>query len=327
MKKSKFDISICIPNYNRPHLVKQALESIINQTVKPFEVLVVDDVSTDDMSEIKDICFANGYKFIQNKTNLGLMKNINHCIDLATGEYITLLHNDDILSPYFIEETNKFLNLFKGHNIYTTNGIGIDDKNHVIAEYRLFNKSHILNPDNSIEILWNKNYLSFLSIIGCTIYKTKFLQKNLFNEEYGNEADLDNAMKFLKKEPIMYVDIPIYFTRLHKEQESQKNKFTFEKMHKYLKNRIEIYSKYKPINFESINYMQKIKALHVVQLQIKYKYSLNTTMKLLEIDNIKVYIKIFLLIPVLLLDLILKKIRFEITNKNAIKKYLVKVEK
>ncbi len=98
-----------IPTYNRPEFLRQALESVVNQTFKPYECIVADDNPDPDESEknykvVKE--FAEKYPFIKyhkNDRNLGPVENYKNLFNLSTGEYIHFLGDDDILNPKTLE--------------------------------------------------------------------------------------------------------------------------------------------------------------------------------------------------------------------------------
>lgn len=316
VEMNEIRISLCIPGYNRPNFLKKTLASIINQTRKPYEVIVMDDASTDDMFNIEKTCRENGFQYIKNEKNVGLMKNFNNAISFATGNYLAIVHNDDLLSKFYIEEVERFICKYPHYNVYVTNGIGINKRNEAVGEYRLFRKDTVIKKKEGIKKLWAKDYFCILSVIGCTIYDTRFIQTHPLDVRLGNEADLDKALQLLKEEDVMYIDKPIYFTTLHDDQVSYKNKLSDEQLMAYIQNRLHILKKFEK-DFNDIPfYLSKIKALHFLQLFIKYRYGVERLIKNLEIKKIDELFLIFLLIPSLIYKTILKKILFLIYKKN-----------
>ena len=95
-------VSVCIPTYNRPHFLKEAVASCLAQTYRPLEILIGDD-STDDASAELIPTFepANGIvlRYHRNRPRLGPMGNVNGLFNRATGARIVLLHDDDLLLP------------------------------------------------------------------------------------------------------------------------------------------------------------------------------------------------------------------------------------
>src|SRR3989344_484233 len=110
MKASpKPKISVVMAVHNGMPYLKDAVASILNQTCKNFEFIVIDDGSTD-----KSWSFLNGLKdkrlkLIKNKKNLGLAKSLNAGLEAAKGQYIARMDADDISLPKRLETQLKFL--------------------------------------------------------------------------------------------------------------------------------------------------------------------------------------------------------------------------
>src|SRR5688572_1854444 len=105
MTESKCDVSICMPTYNGARYLRSAIESALSQTYPNFELLVVDDGSTDDTLTIarEFARLDSRIKVHQNTKRLGLAGNWNRSIDLAAGEWIKFLFQDDLLHSECVE--------------------------------------------------------------------------------------------------------------------------------------------------------------------------------------------------------------------------------
>ncbi len=110
-------VSICVPTYNGARYLKACLSSALAQSFPDFELLVVDDCSTDDSVAIaKDIAKNDPRVRIETGVrNVGMVNNWNRAIELAGGEWIKFLFQDDVLAPTCVEallaraETHKSL--------------------------------------------------------------------------------------------------------------------------------------------------------------------------------------------------------------------------
>ena len=104
-------VSVIMSVYNCEKYIEDALNSIINQTYKNKEILLVDDNSNDNTVKIieKIIKGKNNIFFIKNSENLGLTKNLNTLIKMANGEYICRMDADDISINTRIEKQVNFL--------------------------------------------------------------------------------------------------------------------------------------------------------------------------------------------------------------------------
>jgi glycosyltransferase involved in cell wall biosynthesis len=130
-------ITIAIPTYKRPELLKLALDSALNQTdYSDFEVVIVDndperDCETERLLKTytdKRLCY---YK---NAENIGMFGNWNRCIELSRGEYLTILNDDDLLSNNYLstvlvfkDKLKKIDALFVGINVLWESTLKGDD--------------------------------------------------------------------------------------------------------------------------------------------------------------------------------------------------------
>ena len=111
MKTKKTLVSVLIPTYNSAEFIKDCVESIINQTYKNIEIIIVDDASTDKTFDIlKRLAKQDKrIRLFQNRTNLGITDNMNNGIYKCNGKYIAILDGDDWAYPYRIEEQVKVM--------------------------------------------------------------------------------------------------------------------------------------------------------------------------------------------------------------------------
>lgn len=99
-------VSVLVPAYNGERYLAACLESMLAQTERDWELLIVDDCSSDGTAEI-----ASAYarrdprvRLVRNPANLGLVRNWNRCVDLAQGTWVKFLFQDDLIVPSCIEE-------------------------------------------------------------------------------------------------------------------------------------------------------------------------------------------------------------------------------
>jgi glycosyltransferase involved in cell wall biosynthesis len=99
-------VSICIPTYNGARYLRPCLNSALAQTFPDFELVVVDDGSTDATQDIVRSYAASDprIRVWRNERNLGLVANWNRCAELPTGEWVKFLFQDDLLEPSCLEE-------------------------------------------------------------------------------------------------------------------------------------------------------------------------------------------------------------------------------
>ena len=124
-------ISVCIPVYNGEDYLKEAIDSVLSQEFTDFELIIVDNQSTDSTIKIIESYKDKRIKLFRNDTNIGMIPNWNRALELAGGEYIKILPADDLLMPGCLKlqaevlenDTNKEISLVSGRrNIINDQG-------------------------------------------------------------------------------------------------------------------------------------------------------------------------------------------------------------
>ena len=98
----KFKVSFYVCAYNVQRTISRCLNSIINQTIKPLEIIVVDDGSIDDTSKIL-LNFKTNVKIIKNPKNLGIAQSRNIAINNLSGDYVAAIDADVICSKKWLK--------------------------------------------------------------------------------------------------------------------------------------------------------------------------------------------------------------------------------
>jgi len=116
-------VSVIIPTFNRFSLISRAIDSVLNQTIKPFEIIVVDDGSSDNTSTF----IKNNYKSVKliKQNNLGVSKARNVGIKNSSGDWIALLDSDDEWEKNKLEVQIKSLSEYDYYSVCHTNEIWI----------------------------------------------------------------------------------------------------------------------------------------------------------------------------------------------------------
>jgi glycosyltransferase involved in cell wall biosynthesis len=102
------DISVIIPYYNREQYIEEAIQSVLAQTLKPLEIIVVNDRSRESSRRYLDR-YADVCTILDLKVNVGLAGSRNAGIRVARGQFIALLDDDDIWLPEKLEKQRKYL--------------------------------------------------------------------------------------------------------------------------------------------------------------------------------------------------------------------------
>ena len=164
-------ISICIPTYNRKEYLMQALESALVQRYKNFEVVVVDDGSSDGTPEMMRSIQDARVRYIRNATNRGRPYTRNRCIEEARGEYILWLDDDDTLANDILDQYILLMQRYKEVDV-----VYGDLKNFDTGDLFFTPKDFYQN---------NKTLMNTLLTIGCPLPNPGTMIKKELYEKYG----------------------------------------------------------------------------------------------------------------------------------------------
>ncbi len=125
--ESNILLSICIPTFNRANYLRDAIKHIlpaVNDKRDIVELIISDNCSTDETSEIlKELPVSPWIHCVRNDTNLGALKNGLKCIDLAKGEYIWFVGDDDVIRPEGLYHLLHVINDHKNLDYFVINTI------------------------------------------------------------------------------------------------------------------------------------------------------------------------------------------------------------
>jgi len=192
-------ISVIIPTYNRGYMLKHAIESVLAQDFKNFELIVSDDGSTDNTSEI--ICsYGNKIKSIH-RENKGVSAARNRGIAIASGAFITFLDSDDLWLPGKLSAQIDFFNsnhealICQTEEMWIRNGVRVNPM-----------KKH---KKNSGMIFEPSLLLCLVSPSAVMIRKELFDIVGLFDETLPACEDYDLWLRITCKFPVFLIDKPL----------------------------------------------------------------------------------------------------------------------
>ncbi len=101
-------VSIIVANFNYSAYVAEAIESVLAQTTPPWEIIVIDDCSTDASMEVIER-YADRVRVVHNEQNLGIVANFNKAVGLSSGDYVAFLGGDNRMRPDYVEKCRALL--------------------------------------------------------------------------------------------------------------------------------------------------------------------------------------------------------------------------
>lgn len=183
-------ISVVIPTYNRAHLIKESLQSVLDQTLQPYEIIVVDDFSTDNTEEVVRSLNSPLIKYVKNQRKKGANGARNTGILMALCEFIAFQDSDDI---WLRNKLNRQYFFLKDKNISFC-FCSMVSFNNVTNELEKVIPKRKVDYNKINKILYNKNIISTQTIF----MLTELAKKNLFDENLNRYQDWDFVLRLLE---------------------------------------------------------------------------------------------------------------------------------
>lgn len=219
-------VSVCMPTYNYARYLPQAIESVLAQEFDDFELLVIDDCSTDDTSAMVQRYAASDERivFSVNEKNLGMVQNWNHCLARARGEYVKFLFGDDVLAlPDALGRMAACLDDNREVSLVGSPRNLIDDDSRYIDTVSYLPPGTVLPGTEVISRCLldqrNQNQIGEPSVV---MFRKKHALRG-FNPRYRQLVDLEMWFHLLEQGNYAHLDASLSSFRIHTEQQTAKN--------------------------------------------------------------------------------------------------------
>jgi len=236
-------VSIIGACYNQEKYIGEAIESILNQSFKDFELILVDDASSDNSVEVIEKYLKDSrIKFIKHDQNKGISRTFNEAYENARGEYIAFMPGDDVhledklkIQVNYLDKHPNIGAVFGKMEVISSNNLKINSLNSI------FNKTDLYS--NRFEYLKEFFYRgNFLPAPTEMIRKEILDDVGLYNPSLHNLQDFDNHVKVLLKHEIYVLDDILCYYRWHgnntsakSEENTERSKFeTYTILNNYL---------------------------------------------------------------------------------------------
>ena len=214
-------ISVVMPVFNAEQYVGEAIKSILGQTYKNFEFIVINDASIDQSEKVIKSFKDRRIRYFRNQINSGVAKSLNKGLQVARGDYIARLDADDIASKDRFKKQVAFLRTYKNTGVVGSWVILIDDegKQLQIKKYPekyvdIKNEAIIHNPLNHSTVMFRRSLIQ---------------QYGGHDEKLNGAEDYDLWLRFLKFTKIENIPEPFVQYRLLKHGVSFKSMRRVEK--------------------------------------------------------------------------------------------------
>ena len=205
-------ISLVIPAYNRERFVTQAINSVLAQTWKDFELIVWDDGSTDGtLAAARAAAGGDPRARVIAAGHRGIAPSLNAAIRQTSGQYVGWVDSDDSLAPAALAETAAVLDANPDVGMVYTSYVTMDEA------------GRVRGPGSRCRIPYSPRRLlvDFMTFHFRLIRRSVFQQVGGVDETLSSAEDYDLCLRLSEVTEIRHVDKPLYAYRVHDDSESQ----------------------------------------------------------------------------------------------------------
>lgn len=198
-------LSVCIPVFNGETYIQETIEQVLNQSYGDFELIVIDNASTDSTVEVVKKFQDSRIRLFENSENVGMAGNWNRCLEKAKTEYIQILCADDVIEKSCLEEKVKFLNCNEDVSLVFSASYICDSGGRKIMSRRPFRKNQKLSGGKMIRKSFRKKNL-YGEPSNVMFRKSAAVSAGQFDSEMGYNLDWDYWLRLSLYGNIGYID-------------------------------------------------------------------------------------------------------------------------
>lgn len=204
-------VSIIVPVYNVELYIDKCLESLINQSMKDIEIILIDDGSTDNSGKICDSYAIKDKKVkVIHKNNRGLSNSRNCGLDIAKGEYISFVDSDDFIHPQMIEILYKTIISNNGDIVICDFQRIYENNNIKFKQYKTEQNIKIYNNIEALNELYSKNVVKFV-IAWNKLYKRELFINLRYREKKFHEDEFIIHELLYRSNKVIDIPLQLYF--------------------------------------------------------------------------------------------------------------------
>lgn len=229
-------VSVVIPTYNRRAYVQEAIDSVLAQTYRDFEIIVVDDGSTDGTGEALAACYGDRITYLWQE-NQGESVARNRAIDLARGEFIAFLDSDDVWLPEKLARQVPVLKGSPGAVLVGAEAAAIDKDGHPIERPPYCHGWHERPPTLESLLLHEQSFPPSLAVVR----RSAVAELGGFDAHIRYGEDWELWLRLRQLGPFVF--LPETLTRMREHQNSQWNAPRPETVDQRLDTQLEVISR------------------------------------------------------------------------------------
>lgn len=211
-------VSVLIPTYNRDYIIRNALQSVLSQSYRDFELLVIDDGSSDNTRAIVESFRDDKVRYLRHDRNRGCSAAYNTGISAAAGQLVGFLDSDDIWKPDYLERQVAFFSRHAEVDVVFTD-TEIREKSitipSLIGLMRVFPKLLKVHPEAEEYVFSSRQmYVCLLEEVpikpsACVVRRHMFEKAGVFDEAWPSGTDWDLFLRFSHSGCFGYINRPL----------------------------------------------------------------------------------------------------------------------
>lgn len=251
--KNKMLVSAIITTHNRLHLLKEAINSVRNQTYSNIEILVVDDASTDGTKEYCEKLSDVRYLYISPSESLGANHARNVGIENSNGYYVAFLDDDDLWLPTKIEKQVEAMQMHPECDLCICGYKEeyVNDENSTITSIPYSGEVEIIN-------ISRKSLYSYYALTcEMLIRKELFTITGMFDEELQAAQEAELTIRISQVAPICRINEPLFIYRFYKNDKDRIS----NRLNRWKHSMYYIYEKHREL-YKGLNLRERIEVKH-----------------------------------------------------------------
>jgi len=247
-------VTIAISFMNNERTLDEAILSVLNQTYSDWELILINDGSTDSSLDIAKKYADNRITLVSDNENQGLIRRLNQSVSMASGCYYARMDSDDIMHPKRIETQVKYLDSNPEVDLVDTGMYSIDENGRIIGKRPAGNSRKL-----SLESVLTGNAMRHATVMG----RIEWFKVNKYHQEYIRAEDTELWCRTVRSSNFAHIEEPLYYVR-----EGRVNIGNYKKSQKTAR---KIYKKYGPEVFGRL----KIQVLLTISFFKEWMYTVS----------------------------------------------------
>src|SRR5438445_9575934 len=204
-------VSVCIPTYNRSSYLARTVSTVLAQTFKDYELIVVDNASDDDTPQVVAALTDPRIRYYRNESNLGMVGNWNRCVQLAQADYVAILHDDDLWSEHYLARVVPVLDHHGNVGLVYSAAVIVDGDGKPHHVHTHWTDNRIVNGRLEFSELIVNNRILCPTV---TVRRMCYERRGVFDESVLLGADWEMWLRICLYYDVAYIAEPLAYYRM-----------------------------------------------------------------------------------------------------------------